>query len=218
EKCLVPHPPYLVDVEGIAHTAAATSACSGLTAYSALKKAPVDRDRDWLLILGVGGVGLSGLQIARALGHKNVAVADIDPAKRELALASGASVVVDPREPDALAELQALPGGIAAAIDFVGAGATANFGIAAIRKAGTYVVVGLFGGDVTLSVPLVVLRAITLRGSYVGNLGELRELIELVKAGRIPLLPVETVPMASVNEALDRLREGKVQGRLVLAR
>lgn len=218
EKCLVPHPRYLVDVEGLDHTVAATYACSGLTAYSALKKVPLDRDRDWLLIMGLGGVGLSGLQIARGLGHRNLAVADIDPAKRELAQAAGASVVVDPRDPDALGRLQALSGGIAGAIDFVGAGATADFGISAIRKAGTYVAVGLFGGEITLSMPLVVLRAITVRGSYVGNLGELRELVGLAREGRIPPLPVETVPMEAVNQALDRLRDGAVKGRLVLAR
>jgi alcohol dehydrogenase, propanol-preferring len=218
EKCLVPHPRYLVDVAGIDPTLAATYACSGVTAYSALKKVDIALDRDWLLILGVGGVGLSGLEIARALGYKNIAVADIDPAKRELALASGASLVVDPRDGDALATLQAKTGGIAAAIDFVGAHATAEFGIAAIRKAGTYVVVGLFGGDITLSIPLLVLRAINLRGSYVGNLGELKELIDLVKQGRVRPMPVEAVPMAQANAALDRLRAGKVKGRLVLER
>ncbi|MFA7667667.1 MAG: zinc-binding dehydrogenase, partial [Burkholderiaceae bacterium] len=98
------------------------------------------------------------------------------------------------------------------------ASSTAEFGVAALRKTGTYVAVGLYGGDLSVSVPLLVLRAITVRGSYVGNLGELRELIELVKAGRVPPLPVETLPMDSVNEALDRLRAGKVKGRLVLAR
>ncbi len=148
EKCLVPHPRYLVDVTGIDPTLAATYACSGLTAYSALKKVSMALDRDWLLILGIGGVGLSGLEIAKALGYKNIAVADIDPAKRELALASGASLVVDPRDSDALATLQAKSGGIAAAIDFVGAHATAEFGIAALRKAGTYVAVSYTHLDV----------------------------------------------------------------------
>ena len=62
------------------------------------------------------------------------------------------------------------------------------------------------------------LRALTLRGSYVGNLGELRELIDLVKQGRVKPMPVEAVPMAEVNSALDRLRAGHVNGRLVLAR
>jgi D-arabinose 1-dehydrogenase-like Zn-dependent alcohol dehydrogenase len=219
EKCMVPHPKYLVDVTGIDPTLAATYACSGLTAYSALRKVTLAPERDWLLILGLGGVGLSGLQIARALGHRNIAVADIDPAKRELATANGARVVVDPRAADALATLQAATGGgPAAVIDFVGARATAEFGIAALRKSGTYVVVGLFGGDLTLSIPLIVLRAIAVRGSYVGNLVELRELIDLVKKGQVPPMPVETVPMDEANRALDRLRAGQVSGRLVLAR
>ena len=218
ERCLVPHPRYLVDVTGIDPTLAATYACSGLTAFSALKKVQIAKERDWLLIFGSGGVGLSGLEIAKALGFEKIAVADIDPAKRELAAASGASLVVDPRDADALATLQAKTGGIAAAIDFVGARATAEFGTNALRKAGTYVIVGLFGGDISLSLPLIVLRALTLRGSYVGNLGELRELIELVKQGRVKPMPVEAVPMAEVNSALDRLRAGHVNGRLVLAR
>ncbi|MGP8121089.1 MAG: alcohol dehydrogenase [Xanthobacteraceae bacterium] len=218
ERCLVPHPRYLVDVTGIDPTLAATYACSGLTAFSALKKVQIAKERDWLLILGLGGVGLSGLEIAKALGFEKIAVADIDPAKRELATASGASLVVDPRDAHALATLQAKTGGIAAAIDFVGARATAEFGTNALRKAGTYVIVGLFGGDISLSLPLIVLRALTLRGSYVGNLGELRELIDLVKQGRVKPMPVEAVPMAEVNSALDRLRAGHVNGRLVLAR
>ncbi len=123
-------------------------------------------------------------------------------------MASGASLVVDPRDSDALAALQAKSGGIAAAIDFVGAHATAEPGIASLRKAGTYVVVGLFGGDITLSIPLLVLRAINLRAAPMsGNLGELKELIDLVKQGRVRAMPVEAVPMAQANAALlDRLR------------
>lgn len=218
EKCLVPHPRYLVDVTGIEPTLAATYACSGLTAYSALCKVDINKDKDLLLVMGLGGVGLSGLQIAVGLGFRNIAVADIDPAKRELALTQGAKLAIDPRDVEASAKLLAEAGGAAAAVDFVGAKATADFAIAAIRKGGAYIVVGLFGGDITLSLPPIVLRAITIRGSYVGNLSELKALISLVKAGKIKPLPVETVPFDEVNEALGRLRAGKVQGRLVLAR
>ncbi|MEW6256124.1 MAG: alcohol dehydrogenase [Pseudomonadota bacterium] len=218
EQCLVPHPRYLVDVSGLNPTLAATYACSGLTAYGAVKKAEIDREKDRLLIIGVGGVGLSGLQIAKALGFRHVVVADIDPDKRALALANGADLAVDPRAPEAGATLQSLDGGIAAAVDFVGARATAEFGTSVLRKAGIYVIVGLFGGDMTVSLPMLVLRALTVRGSYVGNLQELRELIELAKAGRLSPLPVEEVPMAEVNGALERLRAGHVKGRLVLTR
>lgn len=217
EKCLVPHPKYLIDADGIDHTLAATYSCSGLTAYSALKRTPIAPETDWLLLLGLGGVGYSGLQIAKAMGIRNIAVADVDPGKRELALKSGAAHAIDPREPDAADILARASGGVAAAIDFVGARQTAEFGIAALRKGGSYVVVGLFGGDLTVSLPLLVLKAATLRGSHVGNLKELRELIDLVKAGKVAPMPVEQVAVASVNESLDRLRAGKVPGRLVLA-
>lgn len=218
EKCLVPHPRYLVDVEGIDPSLAATYACSGLTAYSALGKAPLDRERDWLLILGAGGLGLNALHIARALGQKHVAMADIDAAKREAARSAGADLVVDPGAEAAAGTLQALDGGVAAAIDFVGASESAEFGVGVIRKMGTYVAVGLFGGRIELSVPLLVLRSITVRGSYVGNLRELRELVELARSGRVAPLPVEEVPMDRVNDALARLRAGRATGRLVLAR
>ncbi len=218
EKCVVPHPRYLVDVSGIEPTLAATYACSGLTAYSALRKVDIDKEKDFLLVMGLGGVGLSGLQIALGLGFRNIAVADIDPAKRELALSQGARLAFDPRDVEMSNKLLMEAGGAAAAVDFVGAKTTADFAIAAIRKGGAYVVVGLFGGDITLSLPPIVLRAITIRGSYVGNLSELKELVALVQAGKIKPLPVETVAFDDVNEALGRLRAGQVRGRLVLAR
>jgi len=217
DKCVVPHPRYLVDVTGIDPTVAATYACSGLTAYSALRKITIARDSDLLLILGFGGVGMSGLQIAQGLGYRRIAVAEIDPAKRALASRSGATLVIDPRDEGAATQL-AQAGGVSAAIDFVGARATAEFSIAALRKGGTHIAVGLFGGDITLPLVPLVQRAITVRGSYVGNLSELQELIALVQEGRIQPLPVEALQFAAINDALDRLRGGKVHGRLVLAR
>jgi len=217
EQCVVPDPKYLVDVTGIEPTLAATYACSGLTAYSALRKVSIDKDRDLLLLMGLGGVGLSGLQIALGLGYRRVAVADIDERKRELPMASGASFLIDPRDADA-PKLLTDAGGVSAAIDFVGNSATAEFATTCLRRGGACIIVGLFGGNITLPLPPLVQRAITLQGSFVGNLDELKELIELVKSGTIQPLPVETVSFDKVNEALERLRAGQVKGRLVLAR
>lgn len=218
EKCVVPHPKFLVDATGVDHSLAATFACSGLTAYSAVKKVQADKEKDTVLVIGAGGVGQSAINILKMLGYKNIAVADIDPAKRENALKAGATLAVDPREKDALATVQKMPGGIAGALDFVGAPSTANFGIAALRRTGAYIVVGLFGGDINVSLPLIILRTISIRGSYVGNLAELKELIGFMREGKLAPLPVEEIPMAEVNTALERLREGKVRGRLVLTR
>lgn len=218
EQCLIPHPKYLVDIEGIDPALAATYACSGVTAYSALKKVVIDNDRDLLLLIGLGGVGLNGLTIARGLGFRRIAVADIDPDKRALALRFGADLTIDPANETDIADLAARPGGVAAAVDFVGGAMTARLGSDVLRKGGIYVAVGLYGGDITIPLPSLVLRALTLRGSHVGSLGELAELIDLVRSGAIEPIPVETVPFEAVNDALARLREGKVQGRLVLSR
>jgi D-arabinose 1-dehydrogenase-like Zn-dependent alcohol dehydrogenase len=110
EQCLIPHPKYLVDVTGIDPGLAATYACSGVTAYSALRKIEIDKEKDLLVLIGLGGVGMSGLSIARGLGYRNIVAADIDPAKRELALRFGAKQAVDPREPDVVAQLAGSPG------------------------------------------------------------------------------------------------------------
>ena len=60
------------------------------------------------------------------------------------------------------------------------------------------------------------IRALTVQGSYVGNPKELRELVKLAQDGALPPLPVATVPQSQANDALMRLRDGKVTGRLVL--
>ena len=90
------------------------------------------------------------------------------------------------------------------------------FAFAALRKGGKLVQVGLFGGELTLPLPLMPIRALTVQGSYVGNPKELRELVQLANEGTLPALPVQTVPQHEANDALMRLRDGKVIGRLVL--
>ena len=85
-----------------------------------------------------------------------------------------------------------------------------------IIKGGTVIVVGLFGGDITVPTPSFPLRAITIQGSYVGSLTEMAELLDLVRRKGVPDLPVGKRPLAAVNDALEELKSGKVVGRLVL--
>ena len=96
--------------------------------------------------------------------------------------------------------------------------ATARFAFDALRKGGKLIQVGLFGGELTLPLPIMAIRALTVQGSYVGNPKELRELVKLAQDGDLPALPVATVPQSQANDALMRLRDGKVTGRLVLRR
>src|SRR5947207_10082044 len=83
-------------------------------------------------------------------------------------------------------------------------------------KGGKYIIVGLYGGDITLSLPPFPMRAITIQGSYVGSLPEMRELIELVRRTGLPPVPVATRPLDDVNAVMSELRAGKIVGRVVL--
>jgi D-arabinose 1-dehydrogenase-like Zn-dependent alcohol dehydrogenase len=217
EYVIVPHPKYLVDYGNVPTALACTFACAGLTAYAALKKiAPLTED-DYLVLIGAGGVGLSGLHIAPSVVPAKLIVADVDPQKRGIARQAGAYATIDNGEPDAVAKLIEMTGGGArASIDFVGAPATASFGLQVLRKGGTLVNVGLFGGALSLPLPLMPQRSLSLRGSYVGTLEEMEEVMALGREGKVPPIPIELRPLSQAAQALDDLRAGKASGRIIL--
>jgi D-arabinose 1-dehydrogenase-like Zn-dependent alcohol dehydrogenase len=157
------------------------------------------------------------LALHKALGGRAAIAADIDPRKREAALAAGAVAAIDAGAPDAVKQLQAAAKApLAAAIDFVGASATARLGTDAIARGGKYVIVGLFGGDITLSLPLLPMRAIAIEGSYVGSLAEFAELLRLVESGGVPGVPLAERPLGQAETALRDLKAGRILGRAVL--
>ncbi|MET4701575.1 D-arabinose 1-dehydrogenase-like Zn-dependent alcohol dehydrogenase [Constrictibacter sp. MBR-5] len=219
DRVHVPHARYLVDFDGVDEALACTYACSGVTAYSALKKASAGLTADdSILIVGAGGVGLSAVQMARAVTPARIVVADIDEDKRRAAIAAGAVAAVDNGAEGALRKLRETTGGsgAAAAIDFVGAPGTALFGFDGIRRGGTLVIVGLYGGALSLSTAMFPLKMARVVGSYVGSLQEMHELMDMVRAGRVPPIPIRTRALRQVNATLADLREGRIVGRVVL--
>jgi D-arabinose 1-dehydrogenase-like Zn-dependent alcohol dehydrogenase len=215
---LVPHPRYLFDIGDLAPERAAPLACSGVTAYGALKKVGSQLLRyEPVVMIGAGGVGLMGLALHAKMGGKAAIMVDIDPAKREAAKRAGAKQVIDGGAKDVLDQIRAATGGAAwSVIDFVGAGQTVKLGVDATIKGGKVIVVGLFGGDVTVATPFFPIKALTIQGSYVGSLTETAELLDLVKREGAPEIPVATRTLNQVNAALDDLRAGKIVGRVVI--
>jgi len=213
---MVPHPRYLFDIGDMPPEKAAPLACSGITAYSALKKVPTLTDEP-LVIIGAGGVGLMGVTLAKAMGAKGVIVVDIDAEKRAAAEKAGAIATVDGKAPDAVKQIQALTqGGAWAVIDFVGSSQTAKLGSDALIKGGKLIIVGLFGGDITVPTPFFPMRAMAIQGSYVGSLTDMKELLDLVRRTGLPPVPLATRPLSEVNAALNDLRAGKIVGRVVV--
>lgn len=217
DHVMVPDAKFLIDYESLPQALACTYACSGLTAYSALKKVTPLKESDDLMIIGSGGVGFNAINIAPTLSPARILVADVDATKRSAARQAGAAETIDNSESQAFkGVLKMTGGGVAAAIDFVGSPSTFQFGMNVLRRGGTLVVVGLFGGAHSISIPLFPFKLMTVCGSFVGTLNELRELVDLVKEGKVAPIPTETRPMGQVNHALEDLKAGGVMGRIVL--
>jgi D-arabinose 1-dehydrogenase-like Zn-dependent alcohol dehydrogenase len=213
---LVPHSRYLIGYAPLPPAYAGALMCSGLTAYSALKRLSDRAARGPLLLVGLGGVGLMGLALTRAMYDAAPFVADIDPRKREAALAAGAREAFDPSDPNARKALLKASGGIYAACDFAGSDASLNFATGVLAKGGKVVVTGLIGGAYTTAVAMFSLKAMAIEGTQTGTLAEARELINLVRTKKIPPPPIAERPLDQASSTLDDLRAGKIVGRVVL--
>ena len=216
DHMIVPNPKYLLNLKGLDPVTAAPYACSGVTTYSALKKVEADLNTP-IVIFGAGGLGLMALSLLQAMGGRGAIVVDIDARKREAAEKAGALATVDGSAPDALEQLAQKAGGpIRAVIDLVGNAKTTQLGFDCLTKGGKLVIVGLFGGGATFALPLIPIKAITIQGSYVGNLRETQELLDLVRTKKIAPIPVTPMPLTKANEALVDLQKGRLVGRAVL--
>jgi propanol-preferring alcohol dehydrogenase len=216
DHMMMPHPKYLLDLKGLDPVTAAPYACSGVTTYSALKKVEKDFGTP-IVIFGAGGLGLMALSLLKAMGGKGAIVVDIDARKREAAEKAGALATVDGKAGDALEQLMKKAGEpIRAAIDLVGNAQTAQLGFDCLTKGGKLVIVGLFGGGAPWALPLIPIKAVTIQGSYVGNLRETKELLDLVRAKKVAPIPVTPMPLAKANDALVDLQKGKLVGRAIL--
>jgi D-arabinose 1-dehydrogenase-like Zn-dependent alcohol dehydrogenase len=214
---LVPHPKYLIDYGTTEPALGAAYMCSGLTAYAAMKKVGKLGPDDQVLVLGVGGVGMMGVQFAKAMFGKGPLAADIDDEKLEAARKAGASATYNTKDPEAAKKLMGdTKGGAYAVVDFVGSEKTFAFASSAVRRGGKVIIVGLFGGAMSMPIPMFPFRAISINGSMVGSLDDTREMMELVRAGKVDPIPYTTRPLGDANKTLNDLREGKITGRVIL--
>lgn len=220
EYVLVPDVRYLVSVEGISLPQAAPLACSGITSLSAVKKSCAG-PASLLVVIGAGGLGISAIQLAKAAGARVVAL-DVHDSQLELASKSGAGTVVNTSgmAPEAIAtsvKRQTEWRGADAVLDFVGSQETFAAGFRMLSRGGRLITVGLFGGSAQVPLPILVQRGVELMGSFTGTLADLVELVDLVRGGAISPVVSEVMRLEDVNLALDRLRAGGVQGRILVS-
>lgn len=214
---VVPHPRYLFAYGDLDPAVATTFSCSGITVYSAIRKlGELDPDRPVLLV-GAGGLGLAAISMLQALGHRRIIAVDISEAKRQAALDAGAEAAIDGTGANVVAAVTEAAGGLVpAAIDFVNNGKTASMALDCLSRGGRLVLVGVAGGDFSLSTAGMIFRPRSIIGSATGSQQDLRDVLALAQAGKLKPIPVTVMPKDDANAALMKLKAGEATGRLVL--
>ena len=214
---IIPSYRYLARLDGVDADTATSLACSGLTAYTAIKKANANRP-EHMVIIGAGGLGLMGIQIAKAITDAKIICVDLDEKKLQTASEMGADHIVNSKDNKAAKTIMDICAqkGADSVVDFVNAPPTANLGLAILRKRGNMVQVGLFGGSIELSLVTIPLKSITIQGAYTGNYKDMIELVKLARDKVINPVISKRYSLAEANDALLALKERKIIGRAVI--
>ncbi len=187
--------------------------CAGVTVYKGLKMTEA-KPGQWVVISGIGGLGHMAVQYAKAMGL-NVAAVDIDDGKLNLAKRLGAEVVVNAREQDPAAYLKKEIGGAHGALVTAVSPIAFKQAIGMTRRGGTIALNGLPAGEFPISIFDMVLNGTTVRGSIVGTRQDLQEALDFAGEGKVKAT-VSTEKLENVNAVFDRMREGQIEGRVVI--
>jgi alcohol dehydrogenase, propanol-preferring len=218
EYVLIPSYKYLLRIDdGMDTNASATLSCSALTAYGAVKNTNL-KPNDNVVIVGAGGLGLMAVQLAKAITGAKIIATDLDDEKLRVAKKNGADNVINSKKEDPVKAVLELTDkmGADAVIDFVNASKTVETDMQLLRRRARVVLVGLFGGELKLSLVTMPTRAYKLIGSYTGTLSDMVELVSLATRGVINPVVSDTYKLNQATEALSKLKDGKIIGRAVI--
>ncbi|HTV57376.1 MAG TPA: alcohol dehydrogenase AdhP [Verrucomicrobiae bacterium] len=192
---------------------AAPILCAGVTTYKGLKETEA-KPGQWVVVSGAGGLGHVAIQYARAMGL-HVAAVDLGPEKLTLARHLGAEITIDAATQDPAKEIQKQIGGAHGVLVTAVSPIAFKQAVGMLRRGGTCVLNGLPPGDFPISIFEVVLNRYTLRGSIVGTRKDLEEALAFAAEGKVKAT-IELQPLDSINEVFKRLKQGKVNGRVVM--
>ena len=199
--------------KGLDWIAAAPILCAGVTVYKGLKETDA-RPGDTVVISGIGGLGHVAVQYATAMGLKVIAV-DIADDKLALARDMGAAAVINAKTTDPVAEVKALCGGAQGVLVTAVSPHAFKQALGMLAKRGTMVLVGLPPGSFELDIFETVLMRKTIRGSIVGTRLDLGECLQFAGDGKVRV-HASVEPIENINDIFNRMRNGKIDGRVVM--
>ena len=199
--------------DGVDPVEVAPVLCAGVTVYKGLKMTEA-RPGQWVVISGIGGLGHLAVQYARAMGLR-VAAVDVADDKLELARKHGAELTVNAMNADPIEVIQREIGGAHAVLVTAVHPRAFGHAIGEACRGGTIVFNGLPPGDFPAPIFDIVLKALTIRGSIVGTRQDMVEAMDFYARGLIHPT-VHTRTLDEVNEVLDEMKQGKIDGRVVI--
>ena len=189
---------------------------AGITAYHVVKKAAVKLQAgDRVAVIGIGGLGHIGIQLLRLMSPAEIIAVDRTQVARELAKEFGADHTVNADADPVRVMREVTDGrGVEVVIDFVGEGSAVQTSIDMLARGGTYYIVG-YGGTLQVPTMKIVGNELSIVGNMVGTYSELSELMILAAQGKVTLRTKE-YPLEAINDAIDDLQHGRIQGRGVI--
>lgn len=207
---------YAVKVpDNLDPVAASSITCAGVTTYKAIKESKI-RPGEWLAVFGAGGLGNLAIQYAKNVFNAKLAVVDINDEKLDLAKKLGADLVINSAKDDPAKVIQERCGGAQAAVVTAVAKVAFNAAVDCLKAGGgVLVAVALPVDTMDLSIPRVVLDGIEVVGSLVGTRNDLKEAFQFAADGQVKPI-VQTRRLDEVNDIIDEMRAGQIEGRMVV--
>jgi propanol-preferring alcohol dehydrogenase len=214
----VPDESYVFRIHHTSPQEVAPIACGGLTAYKAVLRAELTPSSIIAIVGGGGGLGTMAIQIVEALSNATVIGVDLSHERVQAASNAGAHHVVDASIEPPVEVLRALTNdrGVDAVIDFSSSDQTLSTYSQVLAKGGRYVLVGLYGGNLTVHAPFMVMNELRFLGTTVGTLTDFGNVVHLAEKRVIKPFIAERMPLDRVNEAIDNLELARVVGRQVI--
>jgi len=180
------------------------------TPFHAITKRGALRVGEKVAILGCGGLGIHGVQIAKICGASLVIAVDTIDSSLERAKKVGADQVINPRKERPVQKIKEMTGGLGAdlVVEFIGYRETIEQAIKSVRTGGRVVVVGLGPEAISLPPPSASVRSeLSFLGSYGSTTGEIQSVIDLVASGKLNLSEsiTERFSLEEVNKGLEHL-------------
>ncbi|HTY54661.1 MAG TPA: zinc-dependent alcohol dehydrogenase family protein [Candidatus Binataceae bacterium] len=203
---------------------AASMGCRFMTSFHGLVDQAQLKPGEWVAVHGCGGIGLSAINIAAAVGANVIAV-DLDDRKLELAKKMGANHVVNAKKNDPIGAIFELSGGGAhVAVDALGAAITCRNSMMSLRKRGRQLQIGLTTqaekGEVSMPIDRMVLMELQLIGTIGMQSARYPAMLQMVESGYLTpgAMVTERIALEQVSRVIEGMTEFQNVGTAVITK